>query len=82
MRIDGCAPRRRANALAGLARVRLAQALDNPFVGLPVDSAVQALMVRAAAELADCGVRRINVSIDTLDPDKFKYRITARELTA
>ncbi|MEM8975996.1 MAG: radical SAM protein, partial [Pseudomonadota bacterium] len=25
-----------------------------------------------AAELADCGVRRINVSIDTLKPDKFK----------
>ncbi|WP_040678151.1 GTP 3',8-cyclase MoaA [Nitratireductor pacificus] len=27
---------------------------------------------RFAAELADCGVRRINVSIDTLDPDKFR----------
>lgn len=26
---------------------------------------------RFAGELADCGVRRINVSIDTLDPDKF-----------
>lgn len=26
---------------------------------------------RFAAELADCGVRRINVSVDTLDPDKF-----------
>lgn len=25
-----------------------------------------------AAELADCGVRRINVSLDTLDPEKFK----------
>ena len=25
-----------------------------------------------AAELADCGVRRINVSLDTLDADKFK----------
>ena len=30
---------------------------------------------RVAAELADCGVRRINVSMDTLDPDKFR-RIT------
>ncbi|WP_307233375.1 GTP 3',8-cyclase MoaA [Pararhizobium capsulatum] len=30
---------------------------------------------RFAAELADCGVRRINVSLDTLDPDKFR-RIT------
>ncbi|NVO15703.1 MAG: GTP 3',8-cyclase MoaA [Rhodoplanes sp.] len=25
-----------------------------------------------AAELADCGVRRLNVSLDTLDPDKFR----------
>lgn len=29
-------------------------------------------LARHAQELADCGVRRINVSIDTLDPDKFK----------
>jgi cyclic pyranopterin phosphate synthase len=27
---------------------------------------------RFAAELADCGVRRINVSLDTLDPEKFR----------
>ena len=27
---------------------------------------------RFAAELADCGVKRINVSVDTLDPVKFK----------
>ena len=30
---------------------------------------------RFAAELADCGVRRINVSMDTLDADKF-HQIT------
>jgi cyclic pyranopterin phosphate synthase len=29
-------------------------------------------LARHAAELADCGVRRINVSIDTLDPDRFR----------
>jgi cyclic pyranopterin phosphate synthase len=29
-------------------------------------------LAKHAAELADCGVRRINVSIDTLDPIKFK----------
>ena len=29
-------------------------------------------LARFAAELADCGVRRINVSLDTLDPDKFR----------
>ncbi len=28
-------------------------------------------LVRFADELADCGVKRINVSMDTLDPDKF-----------
>lgn len=32
-------------------------------------------LARYAAELADCGVRRINVSIDTLDAGKF-HRIT------
>jgi cyclic pyranopterin phosphate synthase len=26
---------------------------------------------RYAAELVDCGIRRVNVSLDTLDPDKF-----------
>jgi cyclic pyranopterin phosphate synthase len=29
-------------------------------------------LARYAGELADCGVRRINVSLDTLDPVKFK----------
>ncbi len=29
-------------------------------------------LARFAAELADCGVRRINVSLDTLDADKFR----------
>ncbi|WP_083220179.1 GTP 3',8-cyclase MoaA [Hoeflea olei] len=29
-------------------------------------------LARFASELRDCGVRRINVSIDTLDPDKFR----------
>ncbi|WP_019996351.1 GTP 3',8-cyclase MoaA [Aureimonas ureilytica] len=32
---------------------------------------------RFAGELADCGVRRLNVSLDTLDPDKFRF-ITRR----
>ena len=30
-----------------------------------------ALLARHAAELAACGVRRINVSVDSLDPDRF-----------
>ncbi len=29
-------------------------------------------LARFAAELADCGIRRINVSLDTLDPQKFR----------
>src|SRR6266436_2425750 len=29
-------------------------------------------LARFAAELRDCGVRRINVSLDTLDPEKFR----------
>ncbi len=29
-------------------------------------------LARHAAELADCGVKRINVSVDTLDPEKFR----------
>jgi cyclic pyranopterin phosphate synthase len=29
-------------------------------------------LARFAAELADCGIRRINVSVDTLDPVKFR----------
>jgi cyclic pyranopterin phosphate synthase len=28
-------------------------------------------LARCAEELADCGVKRVNVSLDTLDPDKF-----------
>ncbi|WP_199259217.1 GTP 3',8-cyclase MoaA [Paracoccus binzhouensis] len=32
-------------------------------------------LARFAGELADCGVRRVNVSLDTLDPDRFA-RIT------
>ena len=29
-------------------------------------------LARYAAELAECGIKRINVSLDTLDPDKFR----------
>ncbi len=29
-------------------------------------------LARFAQELADCGVKRVNVSLDTLDPDKFR----------
>ena len=29
-------------------------------------------LARFARELVDCGVKRVNVSLDTLDPDKFR----------
>ncbi len=35
------------------------------------------LLSRYAAELADCGVKRVNVSLDTIDPIKF-HKITRR----
>jgi cyclic pyranopterin phosphate synthase len=35
------------------------------------------LLSRYASELAECGVRRINISLDSLDPDRFR-RITRR----
>ncbi len=34
-----------------------------------------------AAELAECGVRRINVSLDTLDPDRFRALTRHGDLT-
>jgi len=37
-------------------------------------------LARFAAELADCGVKRINVSLDTLDPDKFRAAAQAAGL--
>ncbi|EJW09365.1 Molybdenum cofactor biosynthesis protein MoaA [Rhodovulum sp. PH10] len=38
-------------------------------------------LARHAAALADCGVRRINVSLDTLDPDRFRTITRWGELT-
>lgn len=38
-------------------------------------------LAQHAAELADCGVRRVNVSIDTLDADKFKAITRRGDLT-
>jgi len=39
-------------------------------------------LARYASELADCGVRRINVSLDTLDADKFRSVTRWGDLTA
>jgi len=37
---------------------------------------------RFAGELAACGVRRLNVSLDTLDPDKFRFITRRGDLSA
>jgi cyclic pyranopterin phosphate synthase len=51
----------------GLSRHLSAGALDEVTV-----TTNGSQLARFASELADCGVRRINVSLDTLDPDKFR----------
>jgi cyclic pyranopterin phosphate synthase len=73
IRITGGEPLVRRNVMSlfhGLSR-RLAEgALDE--VTLTTNGSQ---LTRFAHELADCGVTRINVSLDTLDPDKFR-RVT------
>ena len=70
IRITGGEPLVRRNVMSlfhGLSR-RLAEgALDE--VTLTTNGSQ---LARFAHELADCGVTRINVSLDTLDPDKFR----------
>jgi len=50
---------------------RLGARLGNGLEELTVTTNASQLS-RFADELADCGVKRINVSIDTLDPEKFR----------
>jgi cyclic pyranopterin phosphate synthase len=70
IRITGGEPLVRRNVMSlfhGLSR-RLAEgALDE--VTLTTNGSQ---LARFARELADCGVKRINVSLDTLDPQKFR----------
>ncbi len=39
-------------------------------------------LAQFADELADCGVKRLNVSLDTLDPDKFRHITRRGDLAA
>jgi GTP 3',8-cyclase len=70
IRITGGEPLVRRNVMSlfhGLSRHLSAGTLDELTV-----TTNGSQLARHAAELADCGVRRINVSLDTLDPDKFR----------
>jgi GTP 3',8-cyclase len=70
IRITGGEPLVRRNVMSlfhGLSRHLSAGTLDE--VTLTTNGSQ---LARFASELADCGVRRVNVSLDTLDPDKFR----------
>ncbi|MET0746524.1 MAG: GTP 3',8-cyclase MoaA [Microvirga sp.] len=73
LRITGGEPLVRRNIMSlfeGLSRHLASGALDE--LTLTTNGSQ---LGRFAADLAACGVRRVNVSLDTLDPDKFR-RIT------
>jgi cyclic pyranopterin phosphate synthase len=70
LRVTGGEPLVRRNVMSlfrGLRRHLESDALDEITV-----TTNGSQLARFAHELADCGVRRINVSLDTLDPDKFR----------
>jgi GTP 3',8-cyclase len=70
IRITGGEPLVRRNVMSlfhGLSRHLSAGTLDE--VTLTTNGSQ---LARFASELADCGVRRVNVSLDTLDPEKFR----------
>jgi GTP 3',8-cyclase len=70
IRITGGEPLVRRNVMSlfhGLSRHLSAGTLDE--VTLTTNGSQ---LARFAPELADCGVRRVNVSLDTLDPEKFR----------
>ena len=73
LRLTGGEPLVRRNIMtlfAGLSRHLASGALDE--LTLTTNGSQ---LARYAAELAACGVKRVNVSLDTLDPEKFR-RIT------
>ena len=70
LRITGGEPLVRRDVLT-LFR-RLARHLDSGGLDELTLTTNGSQLASAAAELAACGVRRVNVSLDTLDPDKFR----------
>src|SRR5579875_2827964 len=70
LRLTGGEPLVRRNIMhliRGLGRLRSEGSLDE--LTLTTNGSQ---LARFAAELRDCGVRRVNVSLDTLDPAKFR----------
>ena len=70
LRLTGGEPLVRRNVMS-LVR-SLSRHLDSGALGELTLTTNGSQLARFASELRDCGVRRINVSLDTLDPAKFK----------
>ncbi|WP_291869312.1 GTP 3',8-cyclase MoaA [Bradyrhizobium sp.] len=70
LRLTGGEPLVRRNVMS-LVR-SLSRHLDSGALGELTLTTNGSQLARFATELRDCGVRRINVSLDTLDPAKFK----------
>ena len=70
LRLTGGEPLVRRNVMS-LVR-SLSRHLDTGALGELALTTNGSQLARFAHELADCGVRRINVSLDTLDADKFR----------
>ncbi len=70
LRLTGGEPLVRRNVMS-LVR-SLSRHLDSGALGELTLTTNGSQLARFASELHDCGVRRINVSLDTLDPAKFK----------
>ena len=70
LRLTGGEPLVRRNVMS-LVR-SLSRHLDSGALGELTLTTNGSQLARVAGELRDCGVRRINVSLDTLDPAKFK----------
>ena len=70
IRITGGEPLVRRNVMSLFHALK--RHLDNGSLDEVTVTTNGSQLSRFAHELADCGVRRINVSLDTLDPDKFR----------
>ena len=84
IRLTGGEPTVRAHLtklISALAVLTVPTTADSPLAGQPIDVAVTtngATLALVAADLKRAGLRRINVSLDTLNREKFK-QITKRD---
>ena len=84
IRLTGGEPTVRAHLpklISALAALTVPATADSPLAGQPIDVAVTtngATLALVAADLKRAGLRRINVSLDTLNREKFK-QITKRD---